>query len=96
MWDLNAQMKATPKMDEFSRKCISLGGLQKWVVDAFSKFLNLLEDVAGIINIAERIEADGPKKKSIGPAQQSGSYQNMSQGKECKEIEAIKPIQGTS
>jgi hypothetical protein len=27
--DVNAQMNATPKMDEFSKKCIFLGELQK-------------------------------------------------------------------
>jgi hypothetical protein len=67
--DFNAQMNATPKMDEFSKKYIFLGGLQKWVVDALFKFPKLLEDVAGIIKIAERIEADGSKIKSSAPSQ---------------------------
>jgi hypothetical protein len=58
--DFNAQMNVTPKMDEFAKRCIFLGGLQKWVVDALFKFPKLPEDVAGIIKIAERIEADGP------------------------------------
>jgi hypothetical protein len=44
-------MNATPKMDEFAKKCIFLGGLQKWVVDALFKFPKLPEDVAGIIKI---------------------------------------------
>ena len=82
--DFNAQMNATPKMDEFAKKCIFLGGLQKWVVDALFKFPKLPEDVAGIIKIAERIEADGPEKKSSGPSQQSGVSRNMSRGKERK------------
>lgn len=53
--DFNAQMNATPKMDEFPKKCISLGGLQilKWVVDVLFKFPKLLEDVAGIIKSVE-------------------------------------------
>jgi hypothetical protein len=42
-------MNATSKMDEFSKKCIFLGGLQKWVVDALLKLPKLPEDVAGII-----------------------------------------------
>ena len=75
--NFNAQMNATPKMDEFAKKCIFLGGLQKWVVDAF-KFPKLSEDVAGIIKIAERIEVDGPKRKSNGPSQQSGFSKNGS------------------
>lgn len=84
--DFNAQMNATPKMDEFSKKCIFLGGLQKWVVDALFKFPKLPEDVAGIIKIAERIEADGPERKSSGPSQQSGSNRNASRGKERKKF----------
>jgi hypothetical protein len=56
------------------------------VVDALFKFPKLPEDVAGIIKIAERIEADGPERKSSGPAQQSGSSQNMSRGKERKKF----------
>ena len=31
--DFNAQMNATPKIDEFAKKYIFLGGLQKCVVD---------------------------------------------------------------
>jgi hypothetical protein len=49
--DFNAQMNATPKMDEFSKKSILLDGLQKWVVDALFKFPELLEDVVGINKI---------------------------------------------
>ena len=70
--DFNAQMNATPKMDEFSKKSIFLAGLQKWVVDALFKFPKLPDDVAGIIKIAERIEADGPERKPGGLSQQSG------------------------
>ena len=54
--NFNAQMNATPKMDEFAKKCIFLGGLQKWVVDALFKFPKLLEDVAGIIKIVKRLK----------------------------------------
>jgi hypothetical protein len=61
--DFNAERNATSKMDEFSKKCIFLGGLQKWVVDALFKFPKLPEDVAGIIKIAEQIEADGPERR---------------------------------
>ena len=75
--DFNAQMNATPKMDEFAKKCIFLGDLQKWVVDTLFKFPKLPEDVAEIIKIAERIEADALEKKSSGPAQQSSSSRNM-------------------
>src|ERR1700738_1744885 len=84
--DFNAQMNATPKMDEFAKKYIFLGGLQKWVVDALFKFPKLPEDVAGIIKIAERIEADAPERKSSGPAQQGGFSRNMSRGKERKKF----------
>ena len=65
-------------MDEFAKKCIFLGGLQKWVVDALFKFPKLPEDVAGIIKIAERIEANGLERKSSGPSQQSGFSKNGS------------------
>ena len=82
--DLNAQMNATPKMDKFVKKCIFLAGLQKWVVTVLFKIPKLSEDVAEIIKIVERIEVDGPKKKSNGPSQQSNSSQNMSRGKERK------------
>ena len=84
--NFNAQMNATPKMDEFAKKCIFLGGLQKWVVDALFKFPKLPEDVVGIIKIAEKIEADGPERKSSGPSQQSGFSKNGSRGKECKKF----------
>ena len=86
--DFNAQMNATPKMDEFAKKCIFLGGLQKWVVDALFKFPKLPEDVARIIKIAERIEADGPERRSSGPSQQSGFSKNGSLGKERKKFES--------
>ena len=82
--DFNAQMNATLKMDKFAKKCIFLGGLQKWMVDALLKFPKLPEDVAGIIKIAERIEADGPERKSSGPSQQSSFSKNGSRGKERK------------
>ena len=62
--DFNAQLNVTSKMNKFTKKCIFLGGLQKWVVDALFRFPKLPEDVAGIIKIAERIEVNGPKKKS--------------------------------
>ena len=76
--NFNAQMNATSKMDEFAKKHIFLGGLQKWVVDALLKFSKLPEDVARIIKIAERIEVDGPERKSSGPSQQSGLSKNGS------------------
>ena len=82
--DFNVQMNATPKMDKFAKKCIILGGLQKWVVDALFKFPKLSEDVARIIKIVERIEADGPKRKSSGPSQQSSFSKNGSRCKESK------------
>jgi hypothetical protein len=84
--DFNAQMNATPKMDEFSKKCIFLGGLQKWVVDALFKFPKLPEDMADNIKIVERIEADGPERKSSGPSHQSGFSRNASRGKERKKF----------
>ena len=84
--NFNTQMKATPKMDEFAKKCIFLGGLQKWVVDTLFKFPKLPEDVARIIKIIERIEADGPKRKSSGPSQQSSFNKNGSQSKERKKF----------
>jgi hypothetical protein len=78
--DFNAQMNAIPKMDEFAERYNFLGGLQKWVVDALFKFPKLPEEVARIIKIAERIEANGLDRKS------SGSSRNMSRGKECKKF----------
>ena len=83
--DFNAQMNVAPKMDEFAKKCIFLGGLQKWVLDVLFKFPKLPEDVAEIIKIAERIEADGSEKKLMSdPSQQNGVSPNMSRGKERK------------
>ena len=63
----NAQMNATSKMDEFVKKCIFLGGLQKWMVDALFKFLELPKHMAGIIKIAKKIEVDGPERKLGSP-----------------------------
>ena len=80
--DFNVQMNAISKMDEFAKKCIFLGGLQKWMVDALFKFPKLPKDVAGIIKIVERIEANGPERKSSGPSQQSKFSKNGSRGKE--------------
>ena len=65
-------------MDEFAKKCIFLGGLQKWVVDALFKFPKISKGVAGIIKIVERIVADGPKRKLSGPSQHSGFNKNGS------------------
>jgi len=84
--DFNAQMNATPKMHEFSRKCIFLGGLQKWVVDALFKFPKLPEDVAGIIKIVERIEADGPERRSSGP------LTKVEQVEMCLEVKSTKSL----
>jgi hypothetical protein len=84
--DFNAQMNATPKMDEFSKKYIFLGGLQKWMVDALFKFPKLPKDVAGIIKIAERIAANEPKRKSSNPSQQSSLNKNAPRGKEFKKF----------
>ena len=53
--DFNTQMNVTPKIDKFAKKCIFLGGLQKWVADALFKFPKLSEDVAGSIKIVEKI-----------------------------------------
>ena len=92
--DFNTQMNATHKMNKFAKKCIFLGGLQKWVVDALFKFPKLPEEVAGIIKIAERIEADGPERKPSGPAQQIGSSRNMSRGKERKKFGPPNPFKG--
>ena len=80
--NFNAQMNRTPMMDKFAKKCIFLGGLQKWVGDTLFKFPKLLEDVAGIIKIAEKIEVDVYEKKLSGTALQGGLSRNMSQGKE--------------
>jgi hypothetical protein len=66
--DFNVQMNATPKMDKFVRKCLFLNDLQKWVVDVLFKFRTFSEDMAGIIEIAKRIKAHGPKRKSSRPA----------------------------
>ena len=82
--NFNAQMNATPKIDEFAKKCIFLSGLQKLVVDALFKFPKLSKNVAGIIKIAEGIEANGFETKSSGCSQQSSLRKNGSQGKERK------------
>lgn len=63
----NAQMNATPKIDEFAKKCIFLGDLQKWVVYVLYKFPKFPEDVTEIIKIVEKIEVNGPGKKSNSP-----------------------------
>lgn len=62
--DVNAQMKVTPKMDEFAKKCIVVRGVAKINVNILFKFPKLLMDVAGTIKTFKSIEADGPKKKS--------------------------------
>ena len=84
--DFNAQMNATPKMDEFSKKCIFLVGLRKWVVDALFKFLKLLEDVAGIIKVVEKTEEDVSKRRPSAPSKQSGLNKNAPLGKGIKKF----------
>ena len=63
VFDLNAPMNVTPKMDNFAKKCIFLGEVAKvgggWLV----QFSKLLEDMVGIIMIAKGIEIDGVEKK---------------------------------
>ena len=55
--DFSAQMNATPNMNKFARIGIfNVGCKNVW--------WTLHEDVAGIIKIAERCEANGPPKKS--------------------------------
>lgn len=44
-------------------------GLQKWVVDVLFKSPKFLEDVAGIIEIAESIETDDTERKLGGASQ---------------------------
>jgi hypothetical protein len=39
-------------------------------------FPNFFENMAGIINISESIEVDGPEKKSGGASQQSALSRN--------------------
>ena len=58
--DFNTQINATPKIDKFAKKYNFYSGLQKWVVNTLFKFPKLLEDMAGIINIVERVEANDP------------------------------------
>jgi hypothetical protein len=60
--DSKAQMNATSKMDEFQKKCIILGGLQKLVVDALFKFITLHEDTAGIISILKKLNQINPEE----------------------------------
>ena len=61
--NLNAQIHATPKMDNFSRKCIFLGGVVKVGGGRLVQIPRAFEDMAGIIKVAKGIEADGPKTK---------------------------------
>ena len=70
------QINAKSKMDEFSKKCNLLSGLQKWIVDILFKFPKLTQDMAGIINIAKKIKIDGPKRKSSSLFQQNGLSMN--------------------
>jgi hypothetical protein len=60
--DFSTQMNVTLNMNKFARKGIFIRGLQKCMVNALFKFSKLLEDVAGIIKIAERNEANGSQK----------------------------------
>ena len=92
--NFNAQMNVTPKMDEFAKKYIFLGGLQKWMVNAFFKFPKLSKDVAWIIKIAERIEADGPERKLSGPSQQSSFSTNGFRSKGHKKFESSNQHKG--
>ena len=86
MHKFNAQMNTTPKIDEFAKKCIFLGALQKWVEDALFKFPMYPSVVLGIIKIAQNTDAHGPKTKASDPSPQSGLSRNMSLGKESKKF----------
>jgi hypothetical protein len=94
------------KTDEFSKRCIFLGGLQKWVVNALFKFPKLPEDVVRIIKITDCIEADRSKRRSSAPFQQSSLNKMhleanssrslvLDHGQRIK-VEVASPIRGTT
>jgi hypothetical protein len=57
--DFNAQMNATPKMDEFAKRCIFLGGLQKWVVDVLFKLWQ------GSLRLRRELKPTAPKESQV-------------------------------
>ena len=73
-------------MDEFAKKYIFLGGLQKRVVNTLFTLLQVSEDMTGIIKITKRFEADGSKKKSNDLSQQCSLSRNIPQVKEHKKF----------
>ena len=60
----------------------------------FVQVSKLPKDMVGIIKIAERIEANGPKRKSSSPTPQSGLSRNMSRSKECKKFRQSNQFKG--
>ena len=62
MHDLNTQIKATPKMDKFSIKCIFLGEIAKVGGGHLVQVPKAFEDTE-IIKISESIEANGLERK---------------------------------
>ena len=54
------------------------------MVGTLFKFPKVVKDVARIIKIAEKIEADGPKKRR--PSQQSGLSRSMSPEKYTRNL----------
>jgi hypothetical protein len=63
VFDLNAPMNATPKMDNFVKKCIFLGEVAKVGGGCLVHIPKFLEDMVAIIKIAKGIEIDSPEKK---------------------------------
>ena len=63
--DFNAQMNATPKMDEFAKKCIFLGKLQKWVVDALFKFPKLPRTWQGSSRLQRELKQTALRRSQV-------------------------------
>jgi hypothetical protein len=51
-------------MDNFAKKCIYLGEVAKVGGGCLVQIPKLLEDMVGIIKIANGIEVDGPERES--------------------------------
>jgi hypothetical protein len=70
-------MHDTPKMDKFTKKSIHLGGVSKAGGGCLIDVPKPTKDMAGIINIDERIEVHGPNMNKGVTSQYNGLSQNM-------------------
>ena len=92
--DFNAQMNATPKMDEFAKKCIFLGGLQKWVVDALFKFPKLPETWQGSSRLQRELKQTALRGSQVALLNKVALARMGSQGKERKKFGSSNPHKG--